>query len=73
MSKEIKALNSYFTGNIGELNVNLIYQENNIVCIPLGTSDFGEDLLCDIFSCSKDYKTSIANFPNFTHSMPSDL
>lgn len=59
LSKDVKALNSYFTGNIGELSVNLIYQKNNIVCIPLGTSDFGEDLLCDIFSLSKDYKVSI--------------
>ncbi|WMJ76956.1 MULTISPECIES: DUF4365 domain-containing protein [unclassified Sedimentibacter] len=59
MSKDVKALNSYFTGNIGELSVNLIYQKNNIVCTPLGTSDFGEDLLCDIFSLSKDNKVSI--------------
>lgn len=36
-----------------------MYQKNNIVCTPLGTSDFGEDLLCDIFSLSKDYKASI--------------
>ena len=59
MSKNIKALNSYFTGNIGELSVNLMYQQNHIVCTALGTSDFGEDLLCDIFSLSKDYKSSI--------------
>lgn len=59
MSKEVKALNSYFTGNIGELSVNLIYQKSNIVCTSLGTSDFGEDLLCDIFSLSKDNKASI--------------
>ncbi len=59
MSKEVKALNSYFTGNIGELSVNLIYQKSNIVCTPLGTSDFGEDLLCDIFSRSKDNKASM--------------
>lgn len=59
LSKDVKALNSYFTGNIGELSVNLIYQINNIVCTPLGTSDFGEDLLCDIFSLSKDKEASI--------------
>ncbi len=59
LSKDVKALNSYFTGNIGELSVNLIYQMNNIVCTPLGPSDFGEDLLCDIFSLSKDNKVSI--------------
>lgn len=59
LSKDVKALNSYFTGNVGELSVNLIYQKNNIVCTPLGTSDFGEDLLCDIFSLSKDNKASI--------------
>lgn len=59
LSKDIKALNSYFTGNIGELSVNLLYQKNNIVCTPLGTSDFGEDLLCDIFSGSKDNNASI--------------
>ncbi|WP_313129816.1 DUF4365 domain-containing protein [Anaerocolumna sp.] len=59
MSKDVKALNSYFTGNVGELSVNLAYQKNNIVCTPLGTSDFGEDLLCDIFSLSEDNKVSI--------------
>ncbi|WP_077611611.1 DUF4365 domain-containing protein [Clostridium sp. Marseille-P2415] len=59
MSKDVKALNSYFTGNVGELSVNLAYQKNNIVCTPLGTSDFGEDLLCDIFSLSEDNKASI--------------
>ena len=46
---EIKALNSYFTGNIGELSTNLIYQRNHIVCTLLGKSDFGEDLFCHIF------------------------
>ncbi|SEP14142.1 DUF4365 domain-containing protein [Propionispora vibrioides] len=59
MSKDVKALDSYFSGNIGELSANLIYQKNNIVCTPLGTSDFGEDLLCDIFSLSKDNKANI--------------
>lgn len=59
LSKDVKALNSFFTGNVGELSVNLIYQNNNIACTSLGTSDFGEDLLCDIFSSSKDNKASI--------------
>ena len=59
LSKDVKALNSYFKGNVGELSVNLTYQKNNIVCTPLGTSDFGEDLLCDIFSLSNDNKASI--------------
>jgi hypothetical protein len=59
LGKDIKAPNSYFTGNIGELSVNLMYLKNSIVCTPLGTSDFGEDLLCDIFSCSKERKASI--------------
>lgn len=59
LSKDVKALNSYFTGNIGELSVNLMYQKNNIVCTPLGTSDFGEDYLCDIFTDSKDNNASI--------------
>ncbi len=54
MGKKIKALNSYFTGNIGELSTNLIYQRNHIVCTSLGKSDFGEDFLCDIFSGSRD-------------------
>ncbi len=59
LSKDIKALNSYFTGNVGELSVKLNYQKNNIVCTSFGISDFGEDLLCDIFSLSKDNKASI--------------
>lgn len=59
LGKDIKALDSYFTGNIGELSVSLMYQKNSIVCTPLGTSDFGEDLLCDIFSSSKVCKASI--------------
>ncbi len=57
MRKDIKAPNSYFTGNIGELSTNLIYQRNHIVCTSLGKSDFGEDLFCDIFSGSKDCNT----------------
>ncbi len=59
LSKDVTALHSYFIGNIGEMSVNLSYQKNNIVCTTLGTSDFGEDLLCDIFSLSKDNKASI--------------
>ena len=59
MSKDIKALNSYFTGNIGELSANLIYQRNHIVCTSLGNSDFGEDLFCDIFSGSQDCNTYV--------------
>lgn len=59
MSKDIKAPNSYFTGNIGELSANLIYQRNHIVCTSLGKSDFGEDLFCDIFSGSRDCDTYV--------------
>lgn len=59
MRKDIKAPNSYFTGNIGELSTNLIYQRNHIVCTSLGKSDFGEDLFCDIFSGSKDCNTYV--------------
>ena len=59
MRKDIKAPNSYFTGNIGELSTNLIYQRNHIVCTSLGKSDFGEDLFCDIFSGSKNCNTYV--------------
>lgn len=59
MSKEIKAQNSYFTGSIGELSTNLLFRRNHIVCTSLGQSDFGEDLLCDIFSCSQASNTYV--------------
>lgn len=59
MNKDIKSPKSYSTGKIGELSVNLIFQKNNIICTPLGTSDFGEDLLCDIFSKNEDCEASI--------------
>lgn len=59
MSKDIKAPDSYFTGNIGELSTNLIYQRNHIVCTSLGKSDFGEDLFCDIFSGSQKSNTYV--------------
>lgn len=59
LNKQIRALDSYFTGNIGELEINIIYQRNKIACTSLGTSDFGEDLLCDIFSHSEEYKTNM--------------
>lgn len=59
MRKDIKAPSSYFTGNIGELSTNLIYQRNHIVCTSLGKSDFGEDLFCDIFSSSRDHSTFV--------------
>lgn len=59
MSKDIKAKDSYFTGSIGELSTNLIYRRNHVVCTSLGNSDFGEDLLCDIFSCSQENNTYV--------------
>lgn len=59
MRKAIKAPESYFTGNIGELSVNLIYQQNHVVCTSLGRSDFGEDLLCDIFSNSEESNINV--------------
>jgi len=59
VQKQIKALDSYFIGNIGESEINIIYQRNKIACTSLGTSDFGEDILCDIFSHSEEYKTNI--------------
>ncbi len=59
MSEAIKAPNSYFTGNIGELSTNLIFQRNHIVCTSLGKSDFGEDLFCDIFSASRECSTYV--------------
>ena len=63
MRKDIKAPNSYFTGNIGELSTNLIYQRNHIECTSLGKSDFGEDLFCDIFSGSKEVWLSASTKP----------
>lgn len=59
MRKDIKAPSSYFTGTIGELSTNLIYQRNHIVCTSLAKSDFGEDLFCDIFSGSQDCDTYV--------------
>lgn len=55
MSAYIKAPNSYFTGQIGETSVQKIFYNNNVACNSLGQADFGEDILCDIFSSSSGH------------------
>ncbi|MDO7787883.1 DUF4365 domain-containing protein [Desulforamulus aquiferis] len=55
----IKAPNSYFTGTSGEDIVKYYLKQWKIVCTPLEKSDFGEDILCDIFASSGDGKTNI--------------
>lgn len=54
MSTDVKAKSSYFTGRVGETGVQKIFYKNQIACNSLGQGDFGEDILCDIFSTSED-------------------
>ncbi|MGD6731852.1 MAG: DUF4365 domain-containing protein [Pleomorphochaeta sp.] len=59
MSKNVIASESCFTGKIGEKIVESIFNTNKIICIPTQDSDFGEDLICDIFTQSQNNKASI--------------
>lgn len=56
---DIKAPDSYFTGTSGEDIVKYFLKQRKMVCTSLGTSDFGEDILCDIFASSEDGNTNI--------------
>jgi len=61
----IKAPDSYFTGNSGEDIVKYYLKQWKIVCTSLGSSDFGEDILCDIFASSEDGKANIRTSLSF--------
>lgn len=56
---EIKAPDSYFTGTAGEDIVKYYFKQWKIACTSLEKSDFGEDILCDIFATSEDGTTNI--------------
>lgn len=57
--KDIKAPDSYFTGTAGEDIVKFYLKQWKVACTSLEKSDFGEDILCDIFSTSEDGATNI--------------
>lgn len=56
---DIEAPDTYFTGTEGEDTIKAYFKRSKIACTSLGTSDFGEDILCDIFASSKDKNTNI--------------
>lgn len=56
---DIKAPNTYFTGGSGEDIVKFYLKQWKISCTSIEKSDFGEDILCDIFASSDDGTTNI--------------
>lgn len=63
--KDIKAPDSYFTGTSGEDIVKYYFKQWKIACTSLEKSDFGEDILCDIFASSEDGNTNIRTSLSF--------
>lgn len=55
----VKASSSHFTGKVGEDYVSFMFHKNNIACTSLASSDFGEDILCDIFVASNNPKIKV--------------
>lgn len=59
MKKKIHAPDSFFTGVAGEAIIKSMFSKWKISSTKIGESDFGEDMLCDIFIASEDGKTNI--------------
>jgi hypothetical protein len=59
MKRQKYAPDSFFTGIAGEAIIQSIFSKWKISTTKIGESDFGEDLLCDIFIASEDGKTNI--------------
>lgn len=53
------ASDSFFIGATGEAIIKAIFNKWKISASKIAESDFGEDLLCDIFIASEDGKTNI--------------
>lgn len=59
MRDNIKATDSHFIGSSGEDIIKYYLKQCKIESVSLGTSDFGEDILCDIFTSSKESSINI--------------
>lgn len=70
---EIKAPDSYFTGAAGEDIVKYYFKQWKISCTSLEKSDFGEDILCDIFATSDDGTTNIRTNLSFRAQVKTSL
>lgn len=70
---EIKAPDSYFTGTSGEDIVKYYFKQWKIACTSLEKSDFGEDILCDIFASSEDGNTNIRTNLSFRAQVKTSL
>lgn len=73
MSNYVKAPDSYFTGTSGEDIIKAIFKQWKIACTPLEKSDFGEDILCDIFAFSESEKTNVRTNLSFRAQVKTSL
>ncbi len=70
---EIKAPDTYFTGTAGEDIVKYYLKQWKIACTSLEKSDFGEDILCDVFATSEDGNTNIRTNLSFRAQVKTSL